>query len=72
MKEPKMKTRDILVSRFMGFTGIVLMILSINTLSDWSLFLGVFLTVVGLVWFLKKNSEVKDIAYYKTMVDWKD
>ena len=56
----------------MGFTGIVLMILSINTLSDWSFFLGVFLTVAGLVWFLKKNSEVKDIAYYKTMVDWKD
>ena len=72
MKEPKMKARDILVSRFMGFTGIVLMILSINTLSDWSFFLGVLITVAGLVWFLKKNSEVKDLTYYKTMVDWKD
>ena len=56
----------------MGFTGIVLMILSINTLSDWSFFLGVLLTVAGFMWFLKKNSEVKDLTYYKTMVDWKD
>jgi len=72
MKEPKLSARNLWTSRAMASVGIVMMVLSINTLSDWALFPGFLLTVAGFVFLLRKNSEVRDISYYKTMVDWED
>lgn len=69
MRELKMNTRDIFMSRLMGFYGIMLMILSINTFSNCVFFQGLFFTVIGFAWFCIKGSEVRDLLYYKNIAD---
>jgi hypothetical protein len=74
MKEPTIKPEHLWFSRGLGFGGIILMILSINTppIPGWVFYPGLLCTIFGFAFFLRKNAQVKDISEYKQMSDWRE